>query len=210
MIGFALTFIAGMVACCFVPDRFQARVRGVAGLVWGRVSKRAPVPSSATVETLAATSAATRPAPQLTLEGVATGAGNLLGFFWRWKWVLLVLAAYLLASNLTGCSPFGLGKSRGELRLERELAEAEAETQAAVNARDAVIAQAARDAAIRRAQIRLESQRGQDEIAAATPENETPISPELSAAWRGAIERLRIYPSGEPAGDDPSGSGVTG
>lgn len=123
---------------------------------------------------------------------IAAKLGSFLSFLWRWKLPLLVVVFFIVGmSTLRGCTP-EIGKSADTLRFERELAEAEAETQAAINARDAVIAQAAQDAALSRERIQQASQRGRDAIEAATPENEAPLDPELVRAFRLALDELCI------------------
>jgi hypothetical protein len=124
---------------------------------------------------------------------------NILGFFvgligWAAKNPVAVLALAVLALWLTvgaSCSgPFG--KSRDALRLERELAEREAQFQETLRERDEAITAIRTETARTLQQIRLESQRGHDAIAAATPEHEEPIDPALVAAFRDALDGLCV------------------
>ena len=102
---------------------------------------------------------------------------------------LIVLALFLLLGP-PSCSPFG--KSRGELRLEREIAQREAQFQETLRERDEAITEIRTETARTLQQIRLESQRGHDAIAAATPEHEEPIDPNLVAAFRDALDGLCV------------------
>ena len=124
---------------------------------------------------------------------------NILGFFvgligWAAKNPVAVLALAVLALWLTvgaSCSgPFG--KSRDALRLERELAEREAQFQETLRERDEAITAIRTETARTLQQIRLESQRGHDAIAAATPEHEEEIDPALVAAFRDALDGLCV------------------
>lgn len=124
---------------------------------------------------------------------------NILGFFvgligWAAKNPVAVLALAVLALWLTvgaSCSgPFG--KSRDALRLEREIAEREAQFQETLRERDEAITAIRTETARTLQQIRLESQRGHDAIAAATPEHEEPIDPALVAAFRDALDGLCV------------------
>jgi hypothetical protein len=119
--------------------------------------------------------------------------GSVLAWCWKWKAPLLVLAGFVIVVSLMrGCSIPGIGKSRDTLRAELENAEAEIETQENINARDAEIAEVARDVALMRQQLQNLSQRGRDEIAAATPSNEAPLDAELVGAWRRALDGLCV------------------
>lgn len=124
---------------------------------------------------------------------------NILGFFvgligWAAKNPVAVLALAVLALWLVAgasCSgPFG--KSRDALRLERELAEREAQFQETLRERDEAITAIRTETARTLQQIRLESQRGHDAIAAATPEHEEEIDPALVAAFRDALDGLCV------------------
>ena len=124
---------------------------------------------------------------------------NILGFFvgligWAAKNPVAVLALAVLALWLTvGASCAGpFGKSRGELRLEREIAEREAQFQETLRERDEAITAIRTETARTLQQIRLESQRGHDAIAAATPEHEEEIDPALVAAFRDALDGLCV------------------
>ena len=124
---------------------------------------------------------------------------NILAFFggllaWAAKNPVAVLALAVLALWLTvGASCAGpFGKSRGELRLEREIAEREAQFQETLRERDEAITAIRTETARTLQQIRLESQRGHDAIAAATPEHEEEIDPALVAAFRDALDGLCV------------------
>ena len=126
-------------------------------------------------------------------------ARNILAFFggllaWMAKNPMLAIGLVVLAGFLLfgapSCSPFG--KSRGELRLEREIAQREAQFQQTLRERDEAITAIRTETARTLQQIRLESQRGHDAIAAATPEHEDPIDPNLVAAWRDALDGLCV------------------
>lgn len=148
---------------------------------------------------------------------IGTALKNVGGFFlaafaWCCKNPVAAIGLALLILFLLmgrGCSPFEFGKSKGELRLERELAEANARVLEIENERDAEIAQVARDVAVIRAQIRIASQRGHDEIAAAAPANEAPIAPELVSAFRSSLDRLCVQRA-DGSLPNPCGSGASG
>ena len=126
------------------------------------------------------------------LKNILAFIGGLLA--WAAKNPVAVLALAVLALWLTvgaSCSgPFG--KSRGELRLEREIAEREAQFQETLRERDEAITAIRTETARTLQQIRLESQRGHDAIAAATPEHEEEIDPALVAAFRDALDGLCV------------------
>lgn len=131
---------------------------------------------------------------------------RIASFLWRHKLALvLVIIVFFAAAGLKGCAP-QFGKSRDAIQLEARLAKAEAEMQVVVNARDAMIAQAASEAAVHRAQITLLLEQGHRDIEAATPVDERPIDAGLEAAWRLALERLRLYPAGDAAGAHSGGA----
>lgn len=125
---------------------------------------------------------------------------NIFAFFvgligWAAKNPVAVVAIIVLALWLiygAACSPFGLGKSRGELRLERDLAEGETQTQETINERDTDIAAIGQDIALLRQQIENLSQRGRDDLRAAAPANEAPIDPNLVSAWRANLDRMCV------------------
>lgn len=145
-----LAFIAGVIACCFIPDKYQGWVRGAWAALWGRGRTRAPAPSSPTAELLAAANEATRPAPRgpTLLE---MGA-NLLRFFggclaWCARNPIAAIAVVLLVLFVIfgrSCSPFDWGKSKGELRLEREIARMDA----TIAQHEARLADVSRDLAV--------------------------------------------------------------
>lgn len=128
---------------------------------------------------------------------------SVFAFFWRWKAAFLILAIFITGVSLMrGCAPI-IGKSKGELRLEREIAEGETEIRDKVIERNDDLSRIAADMRVLRNELRHLSQRGRDEIAAVTPSHETPVDPQLIAAWRGALDRLCLYPS---ANGDRSGA----
>lgn len=148
-----------------------------------------------------------RPARSVSIDTALTNFGQFFAWCWRHK-VLIggVLVALFVLSFLKACnSPFDLGVSKEELRLRAEIAEANTELAERTNERDAAIADAEREAALRRQQITILTEQGHNEIAEATPENETPIDIELSAAWRRSIERLRDNGSEERLGSYSGG-----
>lgn len=124
---------------------------------------------------------------------VSVTISGVLAFLWKWRAPFLFLAGFVIVVSLMrGCSFPNFGKSAGHIALERDLAEAEVKIQGAINARDAEIADVARDVALMRQQLQSLSQRGRDEIAAAAPDDEAPIDPELVAAWRRALDGLCV------------------
>lgn len=125
--------------------------------------------------------------------GLARGIASAAMFLM--KRPVLCLGLALVAFWLLAGPRLPFGKSRAELAVERDLARAEAEAQSALNARDAIIAQAAQQAAVHRAQIALWSQQDRTAIERARPADETPLDPELERAWRVGIERVRLYPN---------------
>lgn len=139
------------------------------------------------------------PTPPKNPIPAGQAAKNILAFFgglltWMAKNPMLAIGLVVLAAFLLlgppSCSPFG--KSRGELRLEREIAQRQAQFQETLRERDEAITAIRTETARTLEQIRLESQRGHDAIAAATPEHEDPIDPNLVAAWRDALDGLCV------------------
>lgn len=127
----------------------------------------------------------------------ARAGGNIIAFLWRWRGpIAALLVLVVIAGVMRSCaSPFDLGKSRGEIRLERDLALEQSRITAIVAERDAAIAAAAQAVAVRRAEIVYIARQGREEIASAQPLIESPIDAKLVTAWRGAVERLCIYPT---------------
>jgi hypothetical protein len=118
---------------------------------------------------------------------------SVLGWFWKYKAALLIVAAFLFVFGLLrGCDLNPFGSSPDRLRLERDMAEAEVETQETINDRDQDIAAIDRDLALMRQQLQNLAQRGRDEIAAAAPDDEAPIDPELVAAFRNSLDRMCV------------------
>lgn len=122
---------------------------------------------------------------------------NILAFFggllaWMAKNPVVAIGLVLLACLLVFGLPFGLGKSKGELRLERDLAEGETQTQETINERDTDIHAIGQDIALLRQQIENLSQRGRDDLRAAAPAHEAPIDPNLVSSWRANLDRMCV------------------
>ena len=204
--------ILWIIACiaCFVLGDLKGQgklnwVRGAAGKARGVVFGLRPA-SRATghIEPTSADNGSYKaqevsPTPPKNPIRAGQALKNILGFFvgligWAAKNPVAVLALAVLALWLTvgaSCSgPFG--KSRDALRLERELAEREAQFQETLRERDEAITAIRTETARTLQQIRLESQRGHDAIAAATPEHEEEIDPALVAAFRDALDGLCV------------------
>jgi hypothetical protein len=200
--------ILWIIACiaCFVLGDLKGQgklnwVRGAAGkardVAFGpRPAARAD--DSATAQTEMA-SPEVSPTPPKNPIRAWKAIGNILAFFggllaWAAKNPVAVIALIVLALWLTvGASCAGpFGKSRDALRLEREIAEREAQFQETLRERDEAITAIRTETARTLQQIRLESQRGHDAIAAATPEHEEPIDPALVAAFRDALDGLCV------------------
>ena len=196
--------ILWIIACiaCFVLGDLKGQgklnwVRGAAGKARGVVLGSRPAPRAPTTANSAAVEVSPTPPKNPIRAGQALK--NILGFFvgligWAAKNPVAVLALAVLALWLVvgaSCSgPFG--KSRDALRLERELAEREAQFQETLRERDEAITAIRTETARTLQQIRLESQRGHDAIAAATPEHEEEIDPALVAAFRDALDGLCV------------------
>lgn len=196
--------ILWIIACiaCFVLGDLKGQgklnwVRGAAGKARGVVLGSRPAPRAPTTANSAAVEVSPTPPKNPIRAGQALK--NILAFFvgligWAAKNPVAVLALAVLALWLTvGASCAGpFGKSRGELRLEREIAEREAQFQETLRERDEAITAIRTETARTLQQIRLESQRGHDAIAAATPEHEEEIDPALVAAFRDALDGLCV------------------
>lgn len=196
--------ILWIIACiaCFVLGDLKGQgklnwVRGAAGKARGVVLGSRPAPRAPTTANSAAVEVSPTPPKNPIRAGQALK--NIFAFFvgligWAAKNPVAVLALAVLALWLTvgaSCSgPFG--KSRDALRLEREIAEREAQFQETLRERDEAITAIRTETARTLQQIRLESQRGHDAIAAATPEHEEPIDPALVAAFRDALDGLCV------------------
>ena len=205
MIGLALAafifasigFASGVVASAYVPS-LPVAGRGAVNMIAGRVRVSRVRPHE----------------PNSLNIPIMTAGANLARAGWRVLVFILknpvfalglALVAFWLLSGAK--LPFA-GKSKGELRLEAELARSEARVMEVINARDVEIAEAAARAAVRRAQIVLLSEQGRTEIEAARPADETPLDPGVERAWRDALERLRIYPSHDADRADSSEPGA--
>ena len=194
-----LAFGFGWVASSLY-SQYWAKLKPAVGralaVVFGRQS--APAPLAAPVEN-----------PARAVPTIGTALKNLASFFAmcvrNWKPIACVALAVFIVLAYQGCSrPFDLGKSKDELRLEAEIAMANAEVSELRRQRDIAIAYADRVNALRQEQINVLSAQGRNEIAEATPENEVPVDPELSAAWRNSLSRLCIYPGAECPSPDPA------
>jgi hypothetical protein len=133
---------------------------------------------------------------------IGRALANLASFLWRWKWAILVVCFFSLAVGLMrGCAgPLDFGKSRGQIALERELAEANA----AVKEHEARLAELSRDLAVN-------TERDRARRAAAIAEAEQDISNAESQvdpdALYDAYERgylCLLDPSACPGGGDPA------
>ena len=140
-------------------------------------------------------------------------ARNILAFFggllaWMAKNPMLAIGLVVLAAFLLlgppSCSPFGLGKSRGELRLEREIAE----MSATVRAHEAHLGELSRDLAVnterdrtRRTQVITQAQQ---EIEDAT------VQVDAEAQYRAYVRGYLCLLNAEACGDssDPAPAGT--
>lgn len=118
----------------------------------------------------------------------------IFGLPWRLVAIVGLILVLFGAAFFFEHDGYKRGVSSERHKWETQLAASERRVQRAESARNAVIAQAAQDRAVRQAQITVLSQRGHDEIAAATPAQETAIDPALVSAWRSSLDRLCIYP----------------
>lgn len=202
LLAILVSFIAGMLF-----EQNKAKVAAFVGVVFGKRPKAAApdghVAAAPVVEN-----------PNQRTPTIGTALKNLGGFFvgaftWCLKHPMLAISLVVLALWLVLGSPFEFGKSKEQLRLENELAQSELRVRELETERDAEIADISRDVAVIRNQIRAESQRGHDEISAATPLDEAPIDLQLSTAWRNSLERMRNAcanaASAYPCGSEPTG-----
>lgn len=136
MIGAAVLIAIGILAGQFFPTSFREWVRGVAGKARGLVLGAAPAPvseirASAHNVDLSQSdhSPEVRPTPPNKNIQIGRALANVAGFLWRWKWAIIAALIFtLLVGLMRGCAgPLDFGKSRGQIALERELAEANAE-----------------------------------------------------------------------------------
>lgn len=213
LVGLGLIFWFGLLCGVALCAAFPPLPVGVRSLVLGlrsrAVTSNLAPQSRQRQDNLAPTTAQSE---AMGSRKLGRAVANIARFLWRWKWALLVVAFFFFGVGLLrGCVPSigDLGKSRGEIALERELAQAETELQEAVNARDAIIAQAAQEAAIHRAQISVLLDQGRQDIEAATPDDETQIDPSLELAWRGALGRLYANAGIDAASPNPGGAGAS-
>lgn len=183
-----LAFCFGCVAGSLTTQHW-AKIRRAGGAALAVVAGTPPAPAAQNLK---------QAAP--TIGTVLKNFGQFFGWCFRnWIPIVGVCALLFLIAMAKGCSvpgPFHV-KSKEELRLEAEIAVANAATTELRRQRDLAIADAEREAALRQAQIAVISAQGRNEIAEATPEHEEPIDPGLSAAWRHSLERLCIYPGAQ-------------
>lgn len=168
-------------------------VRGAAGKARGVVLGSRPAAS--TRDNLSPIEVSPTPPKNPIRAGQALK--NILAFFggllaWMAKNPVVAIGLVLLACLLVFGLPFGLGKSKGELRLERDLAEGETQTQETINERDTDIHAIGQDIALLRQQIENLSQRGRDDLRAAAPAHEAPIDPNLVSSWRANLDRMCV------------------
>lgn len=207
LLAFCFGCVAGSLFTQYWP-KLKPSIAKALGTVFGEKPAPAKAAPKGHVSAAPIVESAQRQAP--TIGTVLKHFGQFFGWCLRhWKLIGCIILALLLLSFLKACNgPFEFGKSKEQLRLENELAQSQARVHELETARDAEIATISRDVAVIRNQIRAESQRGHDEIAAATPEFEAPISLELSTAWRNSLERLRNACSNQtsayPCGSEPS------
>lgn len=199
-----MTTIILCIACFVLGDlKGQGKlfpwVRGAAGKARDAVFGSRPAHEVTEVTEVTNVTAAAEVSPTPPKNPIRAGQAlkNILAFFggllaWMAKNPMLAIGLVVLAAVLVFGLPFGFGKSKGELRLEREIAQREAQFQQTLRERDEAITAIRTETARTLQQIRLESQRGHDAIAAATPEHEDPIDPNLVAAWRDALDGLCV------------------
>lgn len=161
----------GVIIGCLLPVKVQGWVRGVAGKARGLVLGAAPasnVPSSKEDSSPASTafipdkgrdevSPSPPNKPIEAIKGFLAGVGNMASFVIRHPVLLIgiaLVAFWLIAGS--SCARLPFGKSNDALRIERELAEANA----TVKAHEARLAELSRDLAVnterdrnRRAQV---------------------------------------------------------
>lgn len=177
-----LALVIGFLGGWCVPTQFKTWVLGAGRAARDRVL-RSPAPDAPPVTVAQAS------------KNVITGLARICAFCWRYKLALLALAIFIMgASVLRGCSiPFAdIGKSRGQIALEREIAEGEVETQKTINKRDGALDDLADELEAIRREIRYTAEQGRNEIEAARPTDEAPIDPGVVAAWRSSLDRLCV------------------
>lgn len=201
LIGVGLYIVAD--AFFDVSEKISRWVRGAWGSVSGAVMGSPPARAATLTEVEAPITDREKieilPSGKKAKVDWGRAAGNILAFFtglvaWIVKHPIAAAGiAVLILWLVVGAScsvPFG--KSKGELRLERELAQAETRMQQRLNERNQDIAELRAEARSLREQIRTNGQRGRDAIAAATPEHEEPLDPGLVAAWRDGLDGLCV------------------
>lgn len=190
-----LALIAGIIVGQFFPNQFREWVRGVAGKARGLVLGAAPASKvSMGISAEIPAGNEVRPTPPNKNIEIGRALANLASFLWRWKWAILVVCFFSLAVGLMrGCAgPLDFGKSRGQIALERELAEGEVEVREKIIDRDAAISEIRAELAAVRATLQANHQRGRDAIEAARPANEQPLDPSVVAAWRQSLDGLCV------------------
>mgnify|MGYP000508836781 CR=1 FL=1 len=109
-----------------------------------------------------------------------------MAFLWKAKWAILIFVLFVVGVT------YMRDWTGGRARLERDIARGETETQVTVNERDQEIAAIGQDVALMRQQLTYLSQRGRNELAAATPDHEEPIDAGLVAVWRNTLDELCV------------------
>lgn len=139
------------------------------------------------------------------LSNIGAFLGGCLKFAARHpRLVICLIVAVLWIPFWSGLRlPFGESREHAIARANQ--AESEVHTKTVEIQRNERIGEAARDVAVARVRIQVNSQRGHDEIAAHTPEIETPLDPALVSAWRSAIDRLCV--NARPDGSFPDSCG---
>lgn len=171
--------ILGILLGAMIPAPFKAQASRFVGAARDAVVGHAPAPVN----------------PVKTVANIGLGLARICAFCWRYKLLLLGIAIFIMgASVLRGCSiPFAdIGKSRGQIALEREIAEGEVETQKTINKRDGALDDLADELEAIRREIRYTAEQGRNEIEAARPTDEAPIDPGVVAAWRSSLDRLCV------------------
>lgn len=216
MIAFAL-FLALVCVIFFVPLSWLERVRATAGRLWRVVAgKRAP--STASRETAvsgdAGAIAGEEVRPACTNKPtLATAAKNVAGAFAsviafvarnpRLCLVLFCVGLYLIAFGFN--LPFGLGKSKAELRLEAAQAEARAEFEALRAEFNGWAAKRGDKTQERERAIEHAVSTGQQEIANVAPQDFDALHDVYERVYRGVYANDPDAPHGNPAprGTDP-------
>lgn len=184
--GLIATFVLGVFLGALIPSSYKSAAGRLGRAARDAVVGHAPAPAIA-------------PQPGISLH---VALGNIFGFFWKWRTPLLLLAVFLLVVGfMRGCS-FRPWQTADDLRVE--MAESETKAQDKIINRNAELAEISQNVAVLRAQLDAISQQGHEAIANATPDDEAPIDPAVSAAWRQSIGSLRLYPGANTPSSDPN------